>query len=376
MLNFMLSRSSLFPAFLHRRSLCCGFALLVALLLSLPVMARPYQSFSQVVAGAVKGVVNIRTTQVVKGKDSNLDPYQFFLKGRIPRTSTNHSLGSGVLLDSKGYIATNYHVIKGAAIVEVLLADRKRKHSARVVGVDQKTDLALLKINPRSTRSLRPLSFGDSRLLQIGDRVFAIGNPFGYSHTVTSGIISAKSRVIGTGPYDNFLQTDAAIHPGNSGGPLLDIRGRVIGINTATATDAYGIGFAIPANIVTRVIRDLKSHGKVIRPWLGMIGKNILSGDELGDAYDPSGVYGVLVDNLIVDGPGYQSGLRIGDLILALGRKKIIDLNEMQRVLSMSPPGSTVSLKVFRRGKGYLRIKVRLAVTPKAGLLPDEKDLF
>lgn len=343
---------------------------------SLGAQAAPYQSFSDVVAGALKGVVNIRTTQIVEGKNSNLDPYQFFLKGRIPRSSTNHSLGSGVLLDRKGYIATNYHVIKGAAIVEVLLATRRKKYAARVVGVDQKTDLALLKISPHKSRALMPLSFGDSQRLKIGDRVFAIGNPFGYSHTVTSGIISAKSRVIGTGPYDNFLQTDAAIHPGNSGGPLLDIRGRVIGINTATATDAYGIGFAIPANIVTRVIRDLKAHGKVIRPWVGMVGKNILSGDELGDAYDPTGVYGVLVENLIVDGPGFKAGLRIGDLILAVGRKKIIDLNELQRVLSLNRPGTTIRLKVFRRGRGYLNITIRLAVTPKVGLLPDEKDLF
>lgn len=333
-----------------------------------------YSSFSHIAEQALKGVVNIRTTQFVKGKNGLLDPYQFFLKGRLPKSTKNHSLGSGVIFSSNGYIITNYHVIKGASKIEILLAKRKKKYNATVVGTDSKTDLALLKVT--SNAKLKPLSFGNSNRLKIGDIVLAIGNPFGYAHTVTSGIISAKGRVIGTGPYDNFLQTDAPIHPGNSGGPLLDIRGRVVGINTATATDAYGIGFAIPSNTVKTIVKDLKRYGKVVRPWLGIVGKNVLSGDELGNAYDPSGVYGVIIDNLIVDGPAIKSGLRIGDLILSVGKKKIFDLNELQRLLNKNPPNTIISLRVFRRGRGYLTVSIKLSEIPKSEDLPDEKDLF
>ncbi|MBF0443396.1 MAG: trypsin-like peptidase domain-containing protein, partial [Oligoflexales bacterium] len=206
--------------------------------------------------------------------------------------------------------------------------------------------------------------------------VLAIVNPFGFPHTVTSGIISAKGRVIGTGPYDSFLQTDASIHPGNSGGPLIDIRGRVIGINTAVSSKGHGIGFAIPINMVVKVIQDLKKHGKVIRPWIGIVGKNILSTDELGSSYDPSGVYGVLIENLIVDSPAYKSGLQIGDLIMGLDNKKVTDINEFQRNLGEKSPSDRVTLKIYRRSRGFISIGIPLAVIPAPDELPSEKDLF
>lgn len=343
-------------------------------IIATPGWGKVYQSFAGIAANAIPGVVNIRTTQFVSGRDRFLDPYQFFLRGRLPQNTKSHSLGSGVIISKSGYIITNHHVIEGASKIDVIFAKSKVKAHAKIVGIDKKTDLALMKVHTR--KNLRPLDFGNSDRLRVGDIVVAIGNPFGFEHTITSGIISAKGRVIGTGPYDSFLQTDASIHPGNSGGPLIDMRGRVIGINTAVSSDGHGIGFAIPSNMVKKIIADLKSHGKVIRPWLGIVGRNILSRDELGDTYDPTGVYGVLVENLIVDGPAYRSGVRIGDLIMAMGKDKIVDLNSFQRKLGRKKPSDLARLKLYRRGKGFIHVNIKLAVIPKAEELPAEKDLF
>jgi serine protease Do len=211
----------------------------------------------------------------------------------------------------------------------------------------------------------------------VGDPVIAIGNPFGYSHTVTSGIISAKGRVIGNGPYDNFLQTDASIHPGNSGGPLLDINGRVIGINTAVSEEGVGIGFAIPINIAKQITADLSAYGKTRRPWLGMVGKNILSADEIDS---PSagifGPYGVIVSNLIVNAPAHRAGVRIGDVVLTADDKKITDLNQFQRLLLSKQLKGRVKLKIYRKNKGYLFATIPLEETPKTSDLPQERDLF
>ncbi len=339
-----------------------------------PALGRVYQSFADIAERTIPGVVNIRTTQYIAGKNSLLDPYQFFLGGRLPRSNSHKSLGSGVVLSKDGYVLTNHHVVEGASIIEVLFAKHKKQERAQVVGLDKKTDIALLKIKP--SHRLTSLDFGNSDLLRVGDIVLAIGNPFGFSHTVTSGIISAKGRVIGTGPYDSFLQTDAPIHPGNSGGPLIDMRGRVIGINTAVSSQGAGIGFAIPSNIVKGVIADLKKHGKVIRPWMGIVGKNILTQDEVSDNYDPAGVYGVIIENLIVGGPAYSAKLRIGDLIMGLDNNKIFDLNQLQKILSKKSPHDTIHLKVYRRRYGFLKVPVTLKETPDARELPQEKDLF
>lgn len=335
---------------------------------------RIYQSFADIADKAIPGVVNIRSTQYIAGRDALLDPYQFFLKGRLPRGSKTHSLGSGVIIKQAGYVVTNYHVVQGASVIEVLFSETKNKVQAKLVGSDRKTDLALLKIKNSLSRS--PLDFGNSDKLRVGDIVLAIGNPFGYAHTVTSGIISAKGRVIGAGPYDSFLQTDAPIHPGNSGGPLIDIRGRVIGINSAVSAQGAGIGFAIPSNIVQDVVRDLIKHGKVIRPWLGIVGKNILAQDELEDNYDPAGIYGVIVKNLIVEGPAYNAGLRIGDLIMGMDGKKVFDLNQLQRQLNNKSPSSRTLLKIYRRRKGFLTVTVPLTEIPPNQELPQDKDLF
>ena len=338
-------------------------------------MARSLISVADVAEQSIPGVVNIRTTQYVPNKDPALDLYQFFLNGRAPQNLSTHAVGSGVIINKQGHILTNAHVIDGANVIEVLLAKNKQKLRAKVLGVDPKTDLALLRLD--GNVPLSPLDLGDSDALRVGDAVIAIGNPFGYSHTVTSGIISAKGRVIGNGPYDNFLQTDASIHPGNSGGPLLDTRGRVIGINTAVSNEGAGIGFAIPINLAKQVTKDLLAYGKAKRPWLGMVGKNILSTDDIdsGNATD-IGIYGVIVSNLIVDAPAHRSGIRIGDVVLSADNQKIGDLNQFQRILVSKQPKGKVKLKLYRRSKGYLSATVVLEETPKAEELPQERDLF
>jgi serine protease Do len=330
-------------------------------------------SFAQVAEQSMPGVVNIRTTIYKANQDPSLDLYQFFLRGKIPTSASSHSVGSGVIIDKQGHILTNYHVISEATSINVLLID-KRKVQAKIVGTDPKTDLALLKIKPAG--NMRPLTPGNSDKIRVGDVVLAIGNPFGYGHTVVSGIISAKGRVIGTGPYDNFLQTDAPIHPGNSGGPLLDVRGRLIGINTAVSNEGPGIGFAIPINMAKSIMKDLLKFGKVRRPYLGIVGKSILSRDEIDQTAAASGVYGVIVSNLIVNGPAHHAGLKIGDLIMGFGKKKVEDLYHLQRLMGGKAPADQVRLKIYRRGKGFHHVNVALKELPKTEDLPIEKDLF
>lgn len=332
-----------------------------------------FESFSEIAEQTIPGVVNIRTKTYVK-KSPKQDLYQFFLDGRIPATESTTSVGSGVIISKEGLIITNYHVIKDADKIEVLFSKDKRRAEAKLIGSDAKTDLALLKTEVKGQMS--PLSLGDSQLLRVGDVVLAIGNPFGYSHTVTSGIISAKGRVIGTGPYDDFLQTDASIHPGNSGGPLIDIRGRVIGINTAVESQGHGIGFAIPINVVKNVVEDLKKHGKVIRAWLGIVGKNILTPDDMLLSLDQSAVYGVIINNLIVDGPAYKASLKIGDLIMAINDEKIMDLSHIQKILMSHKTSDTVRMKIYRREKGFMHLNIPLDATPKTTDLPLTDDLL
>ncbi len=364
---------------MRQSTVCAAFAAAITALFAPPAGARVLVSFADVAERAIPGVVNIRTTsyssELGAGKNPALDLYQFFLKGMVvPKSSSTHAVGSGVIIDKNGTIVTNYHVISGASVIEVLFAKSKKKVRAKIVGTDLKTDIALLSV--KDAGPITPLDLGDSDSLRVGDVVIAIGNPFGYAHTVTTGIISAKGRVIGTGPYDDFLQTDASIHPGNSGGPLLDTRGRLIGINTAVAAEGSGIGFAIPVNMVKTIVRDLAKFGKVKRPYLGIVGKNILSSDEVESADAGGGVYGVIVSNLIVEGPGHKSGLKIGDLIMGLDVEKVTDLNHLQRLMNSKEPTDRVRLKIYRRGKGVSYVSVALSELPQAADLPVERDLF
>lgn len=360
------------PSLTFFYAICCTISTLA--IFPLKTEAVQIHSFADVAESAMKGVVNIRTKTYVK-RDPSLDLYQFFMDGMIPKRKGSSSLGSGLVYNKNGIIVTNYHVIQNASEIDVYFSNRSTKKTvkAKVIGVDTKTDLAILKIPPNS--NLMPLNFANSDNLRIGDVVLAIGNPFGFSHTVTSGIISAKGRVIGSGPYDSYLQTDASIHPGNSGGPLLDTRGRVIGINTAVASEGGGIGFAIPSNMAAQIIKQLLKHGKVLRPWLGIVGDNIISPEEIEQGNERN-IYGVIVSNLIIEGPAQKAGMVIGDLILKIDNQKVEDLYELQRKVSSYSPGEKISVSYYRRGKGFLETSVNLELTPDNSDLPKNADLL
>jgi len=285
-----------------------------------------------------KGVVNIQALAIIRERIGNPLMEEFFFNHYgIPRERIRKqpSLGSGFVIDGSGFIFTNHHVIASASEVEVFLNDEKKtKLRAKIIGSDRKTDLALLQIPAGS--HLSPLKFGDSDSVKVGESVVAIGNPFGLSHTVTSGIISAKNRVIGAGPYDNFLQTDASINPGNSGGPLFNADGDVIGINTAINAAGQGLGFAIPINQAKRVLADLKKHGRVMRGWIGALFTTLSRG--------------IYVEGVVLKSGAQRADLQSGDRVVSVEGKKISDRTELEKILEDKKPGDKLTFMIEREG--------------------------
>ncbi len=256
------------------------------------------------------------------------------------------SLGSGVIYDSRGYILTNHHVIKNADKIMVKLMDQ-REFSARIVGMDPMTDLAVLKIF--SFSSFPTPVFGSTENLRVGEWVMAIGNPYGLDGTVTVGVISGTGRSdLGIATFENFLQTDASINPGNSGGPLIDLEGRVVGINTAIAEIGAGVGFAIPAEMATRIADDLIDKGTVERGWLG-VGIQTLT-PELAASFNVSQDDGVLVNNVDDGAPAQRAGLMQGDIIIAFDGQTVADSKNMQRMVAETRIGKSVPLRIIRDG--------------------------
>jgi serine protease Do len=282
-------------------------------------------------------------------------PFNFFF-GQIPRQFKQRGLGSGVIVSRDGYIFTNYHVVEHADRIMVTLMD-KRQFVARVIGTDPKTDLALIKI--KATEPLPYAQLGDSNAVQVGDWVMAIGNPFGFNLTVTSGIVSAKGRALG-GNYDDFIQTDASINPGNSGGPLFDTHGRVIGINSAIYSDTgsnAGIGFAIPIDLAKAVMQQLREHGHVIRGWLGVKVQELTP--ELAQSFGLSSTQGALVAEVEKDTPAANAGIRRGDVIVKFDGQVVHDEHELPEMVAQAPIGKTVPIEVMRNGKRLtLRSKI------------------
>ncbi|MBM4302490.1 MAG: DegQ family serine endoprotease [Deltaproteobacteria bacterium] len=267
--------------------------------------------------------------------------------GEMPKSYKARSLGSGFIIDAKGYVVTNNHVVEGADKIKVILVGGKA-YQATIKGRDPKTDLALIQIvNPPA--DLAFLKLGDSDVMQVGDWVLAVGNPFGLAHTVTQGIISAKGRVIGAGPYDNFIQTDASINPGNSGGPLLNLKGEVIGINTAILASGQGIGFATPSNIAKSIIPQLESKGKVVRGMIGVQVQNVTP--ELAKSFGMSEPKGALVAQVNPDSPAAKAGIQRGDIIIEFNGHPIHEMNELPRMVADTAPGSKAALKLLREGK-------------------------
>ncbi len=267
--------------------------------------------------------------------------------GEMPKSFKTRSLGSGFIIDAQGYVVTNNHVVEGADKIKVILVGGK-EYKATIKGRDPKTDLALIQIVDPPP-NLVVLRFGDSDAIRQGDWVVAVGNPFGLSHTLTTGIISAKGRVIGAGPYDNFLQTDASINPGNSGGPLLNLQGEVVGINTAILASGQGIGFATPSNIAKSIIPQLREKGKVVRGMIGVQVQNVTP--ELAKSFGMSEPKGALVADVNTGSPAEKAGILRGDVIIEFNGHPIHEMNELPRLVAGTPPGSKATLKVLREGK-------------------------
>ena len=296
------------------------------------------------------------------------DPFQEFFdrffggRGGSGRRRQRPSLGSGFIINSTGFIVTNNHVVEGAAEIKVTLATQE-EFDATLVGRDPKTDLALIKVN--SPKPLPTVPFGSSDTLEVGEWVLAIGNPFGLGHTVTSGIVSAKGRIIGAGPYDDFIQTDASINPGNSGGPLFNMRGQVIGINTAIISGGQGIGFAIPINLAKEVLLQLHTKGSVTRGWLGVAIQRI--SPDLLKAFNLEDTHGALVSDVMADGPAAKAGLQRGDVIVGFQGHKVQDSTELPRLVAAMAPGTKVQVEVVRGGK-------KMTVPVTLGTLTDDKE--
>ena len=320
-------------------------------------------SFADLVDTLTPAVVNISTTQSVSGDGvPGLDipqfppgsPFQEFFDEFLDRQQREPSrratsLGSGFIIDPEGYVVTNFHVIEGADEITVVLADDTNL-VAELVGRDERTDIAVLKVEAEAP--LPSVAWGDSAAMRVGDWVVAIGNPFGLGGTVTAGIVSARARNINAGPYDDFIQTDASINRGNSGGPMFNLDGAVIGINTAIFSPSggsIGIGFAIPANLAENVVAQIIEFGRTRRGWLGVriqtVTEEIAEGLGLGDAQ------GALVASVTPTGPAEDAGIQPGDVIVSFGDEPIEEMRELPRVVAETPVGSTIDVRVIRRGE-------------------------
>ncbi len=291
------------------------------------------------------------------------DFFKDFFPDFFSREYTRTSLGSGVIMDGvKGHIITNHHVVCGASEIKVMTSDGK-EYQARVLGSDPRSDLAVLKIEVKD--KLPDVILGDSADLMIGETVVAIGNPFGLSHTVTTGVISALDRTVRSrsSVYRHFIQTDASINPGNSGGPLLNIEGKVIGINTAIYQKAQGIGFAIPVNKTKRIFRELVQWGEVRFPWIGLEPQELT--DELRACFDlEKGKKGVLVAQVSAGGPADLAGVKRGDIVLSLGGASVSSPEDYYHALAEFTPHDRIPLRVFRKGEA-LKLYVEAQVFPE-----------
>jgi serine protease Do len=331
-----------------------------------PAVAKGPESVADVAAPLLDAVVNISTSQNVAGNGQNRgipmpdlpegSPFQEFFDeffNQQPESDNTprrvQSLGSGFVLDASGILVTNNHVIEGADEIAANFNDGT-KLIAEVIGRDEKTDIAVLKVTP--TKPLKAVKFGNAETLRVGDWVMAIGNPFGLGGTLTVGIVSARNRDINSGPYDNFIQTDAAINRGNSGGPLFNMEGEVVGINTAIISPtggSIGIGFAIPAETALNVINQLREFGETRRGWLGVRIQEVT--DEIAEGLAMAGgAKGALVAGVTEKGPAEAAGIQPGDVIVEFNGKPVDAMHELPRMVADEPIGKEVKVKVVRKG--------------------------
>jgi serine protease Do len=358
-------------------------AVVVLPFLAAPAAARGPDGIAEVAEQVIDAVVNISTSQTVDsqvGPTPQLPPGspfeeffdEFFKNRRGDNQGRDHaprrvsSLGSGFIIDAGGIVVTNNHVISDADEVNVILNDGA-KLKAEVIGRDQKTDLALLRV--KTEHPLRAVKFGDSDKLRLGEWVIAIGNPFSLGGTVTAGIVSARNRDINSGPYDNYIQTDAAINRGNSGGPLFNLDGEVIGVNTAIISPSggsIGIGFAVPSKTVVGVIDQLRQFGETRRGWLGVRIQQVT--DDIAESLGMKQPHGALVAGVDDKGPAKPAGIEPGDVIVNFDGKDIKEMRDLPRVVADTPVGKDVAVTVVRKGKEETK-------TVKLGRLEDGEKL-
>lgn len=350
----------------------------------IPSLQAFNDAFVKIAEVVTPSVVTITTEKVIKTGRGAIPGFpeddffwQFFGFPQGEMRST--ALGSGVIVDEKGYILTNNHVVEKGEKIKVKLID-KSVHEAEIIGTDPRTDLAVIKIK---AKNLQPALLGDSDALRVGEWVLAIGSPFSESlaHTITAGIVSAKGRtnVVNNLPYENFIQTDAAINPGNSGGALVNIRGELVGINTAIATSGasqgnIGIGFAIPINLAKKVMADLIAKGKVTRAWLGIVPQDV--DDKIARAQKLESNDGAIIAEVVPKSPADEAGLKVGDVILEFDGYRIKDAADLRNRVSNSEIGKVKALKIVRNGKEQL-VKVKLGELPDVveakGRTPERK---
>jgi len=339
-------------------------------LLAMPALARGPEAIADVAEQVIDAVVNISTAKTVDARNlpaPQLPPgspfedfFEEFFKNRRDGQPPNRtprresSLGSGFVIDPEGYIVTNNHVIAEADEIHVIFNDKTRL-KAEIVGRDQKTDLALLKVKPN--RPLKAVTFGDSDKLRLGEWVIAIGNPFSFGGSVTAGIVSARNRDIGSGPYDNYIQTDAAINKGNSGGPLFNLSGEVVGVNTAIISPSgisAGIAFAVPSKTAMAVIGQLRQYKEVRRGWLGVKIQEVT--DDIAESLGVRPPRGALVAGVDEKGPAKGAGILAGDVIVKFDGRDIKEMRELPRIVADTPIGKEVEVLIVRKGKEEKKI--------------------
>jgi serine protease Do len=384
----------------RRTALAVATVAVVLPALILPSAARGPENIADVAEGVIDAVVNISTSQSVEAKGGpeaapQLPPgspfeefFDEFFKNRRGQGGDNNrnrgprrvnSLGSGFVIDATGIVVTNNHVISDADEINVIFNDGT-KLKAELIGRDQKTDIAMLRVKPE--KPLKAVSFGDSEKLRLGEWVIAIGNPFSLGGTVTAGIVSARNRDINSGPYDNYIQTDAAINRGNSGGPLFNLNGEVIGVNTAIISPSggsIGIGFAVPSKTVVGVIDQLRQYGETRRGWLGVRIQQVT--DEIAESLGMKQTRGALVAGIDDKGPAKPAGIQPGDVIIRFDGHDIKEMRDLPRVVADTPVGKDVEVVVVRKGKeenktvklGRLEDSDKVAAKATAPAAPEEK---
>ncbi len=344
----------------------------VALLAGRIASARePLASFAPLVDAAAPAVVNITTQMRPRPETGAPENMQEFLRRFFERPEPRGGLGSGFIVTADGDILTNRHVVANADRVRVQLSTEET-FDARIIGTDEMTDVALIHV--KAPRPLPTLSLGDSESLRVGDWVLAIGNPFGLQRTATAGIVSAKGRFLGAGPYDDFIQTDAPINPGNSGGPLIDQTGKVVGINAVIVAPSggnVGIGFAIPIALVRWVSDQLHAHGEVVRGYVGVSVQSVTP--ELARSFHLAEPHGALVAEVEKGSPGAQAGVQRGDVIVRWGDQTIDSSHDLPRIVAATPPGARVPLEIVRNGQRRT-LTVRVEKMPRRRATPPQEE--